>query len=128
MRIADQSVSKFFIGCTGLAVVALPSLPAFAQQSQTTEYRYDALGRLVKVEVAGGQADGTARDYTYDAAGNRVNVTATGSSNTSNGGDGGGDGNSGAGNGGSGAGGGQQSAPSTSRPSFNGIFSVQRKL
>ncbi len=54
---------------------------ALAQGSESAHtYTYDALGRLVKVQVAGGEQDGETRDYAYDAAGNRTQVSASGSS------------------------------------------------
>lgn len=51
----------------GAAVLALPT-PALAQSIQ---YTYDALGRLKTVRYA----DGRVTTYTYDAAGNRTQVT-----------------------------------------------------
>ncbi|MCP5380346.1 MAG: hypothetical protein H6915_08985 [Novosphingobium sp.] len=55
--------------------MAAPLAPAFAQSTVT--YTYDALGRLVRSENNGtSTADST---YTLDAAGNRTNVTVTGS-------------------------------------------------
>lgn len=38
----------------------------------TTTFGYDALGRLVRVDVSGGALDGTRQGYRYDAAGNRL--------------------------------------------------------
>ncbi|MEO9826131.1 MAG: hypothetical protein ABJF50_17155, partial [Paracoccaceae bacterium] len=50
-----------------------------AQQS-TQAYTYDALGRLVQVEVAGGQNNSDARAICYDDAGNRISyIAASGS-------------------------------------------------
>lgn len=60
---------------------ALGFVIAGSVAAETITYTYDARGRLVKVEVAGGQADGTQTAYKYDAAGNRIQVTTTGSPN-----------------------------------------------
>lgn len=49
----------------------IPITATVAQTSQTIEYKYDALGRLIKVE---NQANGD-KDYDYDPAGNRTSVT-----------------------------------------------------
>ena len=54
--------------------VLLPE--AVSAQSSTQTYSYDALGRLIEVDVSGGSEDGSSRDYSYDAAGNRTNVTS----------------------------------------------------
>lgn len=48
-----------------------------AAAEQATDYQYDALGRLIKVDVSGGPKDGTARDYALDDAGNRTSVVAS---------------------------------------------------
>lgn len=57
--------------CAGFA--ASPALPG-----ETRQFEFDALGRLVAIEIGGGPRDGTARDYTFDSAGNRANVTGSG--------------------------------------------------
>ena len=51
--------------------LALQSSPTAAQQSTET-YVYDALGRLIKVEVAGGQNEDEVHSLCYDPAGNRT--------------------------------------------------------
>lgn len=56
-------------------VLALQSSPAAAQQSTET-YAYDALGRLIKVEVSGGQNDDEVHSLCYDPAGNRTTYEA----------------------------------------------------
>lgn len=43
---------------------------AFAE----TKYTYDALGRVTNVQVVGGAAHGQYESFSYDAAGNRVQV------------------------------------------------------
>lgn len=71
---------KMKISCALLgATTLLVSTAVAAQSQQSTEtYTYDALGRLVRVETAGGQSDGEQRDYQFDAASNRTSVVATG--------------------------------------------------
>jgi len=71
-----------------LPSVAATSSPAFAQE--TTTYTYDALGRIVTVNRSGGPANGTAAEYTYDAAGNRTLVSTTGATGGGGGNGGGG--------------------------------------
>ncbi len=55
---------------TGLLIVAAASPSGLAQTTET--YEYDALGRLVKVDES---ASGDTAQYTYDAAGNRTQVS-----------------------------------------------------
>lgn len=58
----------------GIATFAL-AFPVYAQETQS--YSYDAKGRLIKVERAGGIQDGADSDYAYDAANNRTGVATT---------------------------------------------------
>jgi hypothetical protein len=44
---------------------------------ETITYEYDALGRLKNVSRAGTVNNGEQAQYTYDANGNRTNVTVT---------------------------------------------------
>lgn len=53
-----------------------PGSPASA--AETTTYRYDALGRLVAVNVSGGANSGLANNIGYDAAGNRTQYVVEG--------------------------------------------------
>ena len=59
---------------SGMALVGtlLSGHPAIAQSSLS--YSYDALGRLVEVK----EANGAVTTYSYDAAGNRTQVTSSG--------------------------------------------------
>ena len=94
-----------------MAAIALPLLfvmPVMASaQPSTKTYEYDALGRLVKVAVVGGQENDTERDYEYDAAGNRTSVDSTKDADE--------DGVN------------EQIGAGKNRIMFNGIFVVQRK-
>lgn len=40
--------------------------------AETISYSYDALGRLVQVQISGGPANGVLQSYQYDLAGNRT--------------------------------------------------------
>jgi len=51
-----------------------------ASFAETTIYSYDELGRLLSVGHSGGVNNGLATTYTFDAAGNRQNVTTSGGS------------------------------------------------
>lgn len=63
----------------GSFLVAIPQGNVLSQE--TTNYTYDALGRLVAVDVDGGPADTSGAEYSYDDAGNRTSLsTATGAS------------------------------------------------
>lgn len=65
--------------CSALAIVALAGTLAQAANAQeTTDYKYDALGRLIEVKVTGGFNDGVKTETTFDKAGNRSNVKVTG--------------------------------------------------
>ena len=46
--------------------------------SETIQYRYDARGRLLKVERTGTVNNNANTSYTYDKADNRTNKTTTG--------------------------------------------------
>lgn len=53
------------IGLTGAAI---------AYASETITYKYDARGRLVRVERSGDVNNNVAANYSYDKADNRTNV------------------------------------------------------
>lgn len=52
--------------------------PAMAGGSETTNYSYDAKGRLVKVEHSGSINNNVVANYSFDKSDNRVNVTVSG--------------------------------------------------
>ena len=58
---------------TTLAGVLLGFTAATAAFAET-KYTYDALGRVTNVQVVGGAAHGQYESFSYDAAGNRVQV------------------------------------------------------
>ena len=49
--------------------------------AETVSYSYDARGRLVGVQRAGGINDNVLTQYTYDKANNRRSVATSGSTN-----------------------------------------------
>jgi uncharacterized protein RhaS with RHS repeats len=61
----------------GAAVAAVP----LAIAAETIAYKYDARGRLVRVERSGSVNNGVATNYSYDKADNRTAKTTTGSPN-----------------------------------------------
>ena len=60
---------------------AIAAASAAAIAAETVDYRYDARGRLVRVERSGTVNDNVATNYTFDKADNRVAKTTTGSPN-----------------------------------------------
>jgi hypothetical protein len=52
-----------------------------AQAAETIVYKYDARGRLTKVERSGSVNNNVHAQYTHDKASNRKTVTVTGSPN-----------------------------------------------
>lgn len=67
--LAMKRLKCFLIMCW-ILVYGFLSIPSFAG---TTQYSYDSLNRLIKVE----HADGTTIEYTYDEAGNRLSKKTT---------------------------------------------------
>jgi hypothetical protein len=57
------------------------AIAAAAYAAETIAYKYDARGRLIKVERTGTVNNGVTTDYTIDKADNRTNKTTTGSPN-----------------------------------------------
>jgi hypothetical protein len=63
---------------TALAVAAVAGAAGAAAAAETLNYRYDARGRLVRVERSGGPKSGAVTTYSYDKANNRTNRTVSG--------------------------------------------------
>lgn len=61
-----------------LLMAAAVSLATAAVAAETLTYRYDARGRLVKVERSGSVNSNVNTSYAYDKAGNRTNKSITG--------------------------------------------------
>lgn len=64
-------LEKVLLAAAGLAVAAA------AVAAETVRYRYDARGRLVKVERSAVDMGNRTVDYSYDKADNRTNKTTT---------------------------------------------------
>lgn len=64
------------------SVFAVALAPACIQAAETTAYRYDALGRLIKADQTNGAAN-LHEDFHYDPAGNRTLHAVDGSPNGS---------------------------------------------
>ena len=56
---------------------AAAAITAAAYASETVTYRYDARGRLVKVERSGSVNNGVVTAYAYDKANNRTAKTTS---------------------------------------------------
>ncbi len=69
-----------FLKCIALVLVS-GSLSSSAIAAEAQKYRYDAKGRLVKVERTGTVNSGVTSEYTHDKANNRIRVKTTGSAN-----------------------------------------------
>lgn len=96
-------------GALRMIVGAMVLASAGTASAETITYTYDALGRMVRVEVAGGESGATQQTYEYDAAGNRKRVNATGGSSSG------------------GPVGNPQVSASTLRVAYNGRFFLQKK-
>ena len=78
------------------AAVVLTFVLVFAvAQTEAETYSYDTLGRLTRIAYP----DGTSIDYTYDANGNRLTLTANAPTGGTGGGNGGDDDDGGGGGG-----------------------------
>ena len=66
--------NRIAIAAAAFAVAAATAAVA----GETIRYRYDARGRLVKVERTGTVNSGVNTSYTHDKANNRTNRTTTG--------------------------------------------------
>ncbi len=62
------------------ALALLVAAPASAAETQ--KYRYDAKGRLIKVERTGTVNNNVTTEYTHDKADNRSRLKTTGSPNS----------------------------------------------
>lgn len=56
-------------------------LPLAAEAAETITYRYDARGRLVRIERTGSVNNGVVTEYGHDKADNRTQKTTSGSPN-----------------------------------------------
>lgn len=70
---ADISAAVILFIVIAVTMVA----PSSANAQETTEYSYDALGRLVGVSHNGSTTGGVTSSYSYDPSGNRTNVTTS---------------------------------------------------
>lgn len=61
-----------------LAAAGALGVAGVAVAAETIAYRYDARGRLVKVERSGNVNNGVNTSYGYDKANNRTNRTVSG--------------------------------------------------
>lgn len=68
--------ARLFLAASAAAIAA------GAQASETTTYRYDALGRLVAVTSSGSVNNGVATSIGYDPAGNRSTYSVGGAGGT----------------------------------------------
>jgi YD repeat-containing protein len=64
-----------------LAASALAVAASAAMAAETIAYRYDARGRLVRVERAGNVNNNVVTNYAFDKADNRTVKSTTGSAN-----------------------------------------------
>lgn len=62
-------------------LLAGAAFAAPAMAAETIVYRYDARGRLVRVERSGSVNNAVVTQYGFDRAGNRIVKTTTGSPN-----------------------------------------------
>ncbi len=63
------------------AILAAAASASAAPAAETIVYRYDARGRLVKVERSGNVNNNVVTHYSFDKADNRTVKTTTGSPN-----------------------------------------------
>lgn len=60
---------------------AMAAIAGAAIATETVDYRYDARGRLVRIERSGSVNDNVGTNYTFDKADNRVAKKTMGSAN-----------------------------------------------
>lgn len=71
---------RFVRFIAGLFAITCTTSPvAYAAEAQ--KYRYDAKGRLIKVERTGTVNNGVTTEYAHDKADNRTRLKTTGSAN-----------------------------------------------
>jgi YD repeat-containing protein len=63
----------------GTAIALITGAPA--QAAETQKYRYDAKGRLTKIERTGTVNNGVTTEYSHDKADNRSRLKTSGSPN-----------------------------------------------
>lgn len=79
----NTALKKLMGTAYALSIVSAASIfTPSAGASETSTYKYDALGRLVQTTTTGGPSSGTKIAVVYDKAGNRSNYNVTGSPNT----------------------------------------------
>lgn len=66
------------VAAIAIGLLALSATASQPLANEVTNYTYDELGRLVKVEQAGSVNNNVISNYAYDKAGNRTNVKVTG--------------------------------------------------
>ena len=71
---SPRRATGLLIATAMIATAAIGAAAVAAYASETITYKYDARGRLVKVERSGGVNNNVKADYTYDKADNRTNV------------------------------------------------------
>jgi len=64
----------FAMALTGVAVAAAAIAGETVADNETITYKYDARGRLVKVERSGSVNNNVKAEYKYDKGDNRTNV------------------------------------------------------
>lgn len=64
-----------------IATVIALLLHTVAEASEVRKFRYDAKGRLVKIERTGTVNNAVTTDYSHDKANNRIRVKTVGSAN-----------------------------------------------
>lgn len=64
-----------------LSVIGVGTTAMIASAAETITYKYDAKGRVIKVERSGSVNNGVKTQYTHDKTDNRKKVTTTGSVN-----------------------------------------------
>jgi YD repeat-containing protein len=65
-----------FVAALTIAVIGLAPI-SNVPSSESVNYTYDALGRLVRVDRSGTVNNGTQTSYNYDSAGNRTSTAVT---------------------------------------------------